>query len=106
MRLREDDYHNRSQKCDQHIKCQTRYLALLLNQNVRFMPAYRTAYFMPSIVPAVASAALWIYLQRQAARPTVPTGMEPPVPVGVQRNRWPWDAADGGLSGRSSNRDR
>jgi len=37
-------------------------IALLLNQKVRFMAAYRTAYFMPSIVPAVASAALWIYL--------------------------------------------
>lgn len=37
-------------------------VALLLNQKVRFMAAYRTAYFMPSIVPAVASAALWLYL--------------------------------------------
>lgn len=37
-------------------------IALLLNQKVRFMAAYRTAYFIPSIVPAVASAALWLYL--------------------------------------------
>ena len=37
-------------------------VALLLNQKVRFMAAYRTMYFMPSIVPAVASAALWLYL--------------------------------------------
>jgi len=37
-------------------------VALLLNQKVRFMSAYRTMYFMPSIVPAVASAALWLYL--------------------------------------------
>jgi len=37
-------------------------VALLLNQNIRGMPAYRTAYFIPSIVPAVASAALWMYL--------------------------------------------
>jgi len=37
-------------------------VALLLNQKVRFMAAYRTAYFMPSIVPAVASGALWLYL--------------------------------------------
>lgn len=37
-------------------------VALLLNQDLRAMAAYRTAYFMPSIVPAVASAALWIYL--------------------------------------------
>lgn len=37
-------------------------IALLLNQKVSGMAAYRTAYFMPSIVPAVASAALWLYL--------------------------------------------
>lgn len=37
-------------------------IALLLNQKVRFMAAYRTAYYLPSIVPAVASAALWLYL--------------------------------------------
>ena len=37
-------------------------VALLLNQKVRFMASYRTMYFMPSIVPAVASAALWLYL--------------------------------------------
>jgi multiple sugar transport system permease protein len=37
-------------------------IALLLNQKVRFMALYRTAYYVPSIVPAVASASLWIYL--------------------------------------------
>jgi multiple sugar transport system permease protein len=37
-------------------------LAMLLNQKVGLMPVYRTAYFIPSIVPAVASAALWLYL--------------------------------------------
>lgn len=37
-------------------------IALLLNQKVRFMAVYRTAYYLPSIVPAVASAALWLYL--------------------------------------------
>jgi multiple sugar transport system permease protein len=37
-------------------------LAMLLNQKVGMMAAYRTAYFIPSIVPAVASAALWLYL--------------------------------------------
>lgn len=37
-------------------------VALLLNQKVRGVAAYRTAYFIPSIVPAVASAALWLYL--------------------------------------------
>jgi multiple sugar transport system permease protein len=37
-------------------------IAVLLNQKVRGLPAYRTAYFIPSIVPAVASAALWLYV--------------------------------------------
>ena len=37
-------------------------VALLLNQKVWGVAAYRTAYFIPSIVPAVASAALWLYL--------------------------------------------
>lgn len=37
-------------------------VAMLLNQKVRFVAGYRTMYFMPSIVPAVASAALWLYL--------------------------------------------
>ena len=32
-------------------------IALLLNQKVKGMAAYRTGYFIPSIVPAVASAA-------------------------------------------------
>ena len=37
-------------------------VALLLNQKVRGMAAYRTAYYIPSIVPSVATAALWLYL--------------------------------------------
>jgi multiple sugar transport system permease protein len=37
-------------------------LALLLNQNVRWMPLFRTAFYMPNIVPVVASAALWLWL--------------------------------------------
>lgn len=37
-------------------------IALLLNRKVWGMAAYRTAYYVPSIVPSVASAALWLYL--------------------------------------------
>jgi multiple sugar transport system permease protein len=37
-------------------------MALLLNQKIRGLAVYRTAYFIPSIVPAVASAALWLYV--------------------------------------------
>jgi multiple sugar transport system permease protein len=37
-------------------------MALLLNQKVRGQSIYRTFYYIPSIVPAVASAALWLYV--------------------------------------------
>lgn len=36
--------------------------ALLLNTGVRFMAVYRTIYFLPSLVPAVASALIWLWL--------------------------------------------
>jgi ABC-type sugar transport system permease subunit/ABC-type glycerol-3-phosphate transport system substrate-binding protein len=37
-------------------------MALLLNTKVRGLAAYRTFFYMPSIVPIVASAVLWIWL--------------------------------------------
>lgn len=37
-------------------------LALLLNQKVRGIALYRTIYYLPSLVPAVASAILWLWL--------------------------------------------
>jgi multiple sugar transport system permease protein len=37
-------------------------VALLLNQSVRWLSAWRTVYFLPSIVPAIASAYLWAWL--------------------------------------------
>jgi len=37
-------------------------LALLLNQKIRGLAAYRTVYYLPSIVPAVANAVLWVWL--------------------------------------------
>ena len=37
-------------------------IAMLLNMKVGGMAAYRTAYYIPSVVPTVASAALWLYL--------------------------------------------
>jgi multiple sugar transport system permease protein len=37
-------------------------IALLLNQELGGMALYRTLYYIPSIVPAVASAMLWLYL--------------------------------------------
>lgn len=37
-------------------------LALLLNQQVRGLAVYRTIYYLPSIVPFVASSILWMWL--------------------------------------------
>ena len=38
-------------------------LATLLNQQIRGRLFYRVAYYMPSIIPGVASAVLWIILR-------------------------------------------
>ena len=37
-------------------------LAMLLNQKLRAMPLFRTIYYLPSLVPAVASSLLWIWI--------------------------------------------
>jgi multiple sugar transport system permease protein len=37
-------------------------LAMLLNQKVRGINVYRTIYYLPSLVPTVASAILWLWL--------------------------------------------
>lgn len=37
-------------------------LALLLNSKVRFMPLYRTVFFVPSLVPVVSLVILWMWL--------------------------------------------
>ncbi|HOX39796.1 MAG TPA: extracellular solute-binding protein [Candidatus Brocadiia bacterium] len=37
-------------------------IALLLNQEIRGMSAYRTLFYLPAIVPTVASSLLWIWM--------------------------------------------
>src|SRR5690606_14265060 len=37
-------------------------VAMLLNLQVRGMPIYRTIFYLPAIVPAVASAILWVWV--------------------------------------------
>ena len=37
-------------------------LAILLNQKLRALPLFRTLYYLPSLVPAVASSLLWIWI--------------------------------------------
>jgi ABC-type sugar transport system permease subunit/ABC-type glycerol-3-phosphate transport system substrate-binding protein len=42
--------------------CTGLLIALLLNSNVRGINAYRTFFYMPSIIPAVGSAVLWSWI--------------------------------------------
>jgi multiple sugar transport system permease protein len=44
-------------------------LALLLNLKVRGMSIYRTAYYIPNVVPAVASVMLWAWILHPTAGP-------------------------------------
>jgi len=44
-------------------------LALLLNQKVRGQALYRTCFYVPSVVPLVASSVLWIWLFNPQAGP-------------------------------------
>jgi multiple sugar transport system permease protein len=37
-------------------------LAVLLNQKIRGLPIFRTIFYLPAIVPAIASSVLWIWL--------------------------------------------
>ncbi len=37
-------------------------LALLLNQEVRGLPVFRTIFYLPSVVPVAASAVLWLWI--------------------------------------------
>jgi len=37
-------------------------LALLLNQKIRGLPIFRTIFYLPSIVPVIASSILWLWL--------------------------------------------
>lgn len=38
------------------------FLAVLLNQSVQGRPVFRTIYFLPSLVPVVASVMLWLWI--------------------------------------------
>lgn len=37
-------------------------LAVLLNQPIRALPVFRTVFYLPSVVPLIASSVLWIWL--------------------------------------------
>ncbi len=41
-------------------------LAIMLNQNVRFMPLFRTIFYLPALLPPVAISMLWIWILNPA----------------------------------------
>ena len=41
-------------------------LAILLNQNVRFMPLFRTIFYLPALLPPVATSVLWNWILNPA----------------------------------------
>jgi len=43
-------------------------LAMLLNSKVKGMPAYRTAFYLPSLMPIVAMAVLWLFILNPDSR--------------------------------------
>jgi len=50
-------------------------VAMLLDAKVKGMSVYRTLFYLPSIVPGVASALLWIlHLQSQQRHPELGAG--------------------------------
>src|SRR2546427_7901168 len=46
--------------------CASVAIAILLNQKLRGMALFRTIYYMPSVVPTVASSVLWLWLLNPA----------------------------------------
>ena len=44
------------------VTCIPLFIAMLLNTNVKGMSVFRTIFYIPSIVPVVASSAIWMYI--------------------------------------------
>ena len=59
-------------------------LAVLLNQKIRGLPIFRTIFYLPSIVPLIASSVLWIWL----FNPDFGLLNAILVPLGVPRLQW------------------
>ena len=64
-------------------------LAVLLNQRVRGLPVFRTIFYLPSIVPLIASSVLWIWL----FNPDFGLLNTILVPLGVPRLQWIYGTA-------------
>ena len=64
-------------------------LAVLLNQKIRGLPIFRTIFYLPSIVPLIASSVLWIWL----FNPDFGLLNSILVPLGFPRSQWIYGSA-------------
>jgi multiple sugar transport system permease protein len=62
------------------------FLAILLNQKVRFIPVFRTLFYLPSVVSGVAIAVLWQWLYQ----PEIGLINDLLRRVGIQGPEWLW----------------
>lgn len=63
--------------------------ALLLNQQLRFQSVFRTAFYLPAVMPAVANAILWLWIYN----PDFGLANQLLEFLGLPRLRWLWDPA-------------
>lgn len=61
--------------------------ALLLNQQLRFQSVFRTAFYLPAVMPAVANAILWLWIYN----PDFGLANQLLEFLGLPRLRWLWD---------------
>ncbi len=61
--------------------------AMLLNASVRGLSFFRTAFYLPTVIPAVASAILWMWIYN----PTSGLLNMALQAVGLPRSQWVWD---------------
>src|SRR5439155_21720936 len=63
--------------------------ALLLNASVRGLPFFRTAFYLPAVLPLVGSAILWLWLMN----PQIGLFNMGLLALGLPRLQWLWDPA-------------
>lgn len=64
-------------------------LAMLLNQRIRALPIFRTIFYLPSIVPVVASSVLWMWM----FNPDIGLLNAVLRPLGVPKLQWIYDTS-------------
>lgn len=64
-------------------------LAVLLNQKLRALPIFRTIFYLPSVVPVIASSVLWIWL----FNPDFGLLNAILTPLGFQKSQWIYNSS-------------